>query len=188
MLNDKTIIWKKRVDLGVTCAIIVQLVTLTVVSYAEFTKKTADNLFLVAANRAELATHAVEIVAYVTLWNLLSSNGGSRKSIVRVQYLDWAITTPVMLYALRAMVSFWCNDRTSATLVTDDFMMALAANCAMLAIGYAATVSGSRTFTYVAFGIGMLLLVFVFWHIWQPARNHAAAQALVASTFGVWSL
>jgi bacteriorhodopsin len=117
----------------------------------------------------ELGVQFIEIIFYI--WLIFSIN--SIKNITIFRYLDWFITTPVMLITLMAYLSisneniFRLNDFLNSD--KDNIIYVIILNAVMLAFGLLAEFVPSCTLVFV--GLGFIPFILYFYRIYKEYLN-----------------
>lgn len=99
------------------------------------------------------------------------------------RYVDWAITTPIMLLVL--VLAFKYNLTNRATVRLPDYVLLLLLNYGMLGAGYWGEAGG---FTMTATAIGFLFFGGLFYKLFTMKGTAPANQFLYNLFFVLWAL
>jgi bacteriorhodopsin len=102
--------------------------------------------------------------------------------LTKIRYLDWAITTPLMLLALCLALVYNVGSHLNLTLI----LTIVALNYTMLAVGYLGETNGLPRLQ--ASVIGFIPFFFMFWLIYGLVGNSLANKVLFGLYFVVWSM
>lgn len=93
------------------------------------------------------------------------------REVYYARYLDWVVTTPLLLTALYWTAHYRVEHKRYTTLA-----VLVGAQVVMILTALIADLSGSFTLSTVWFLIGCATLLVVFWVFWVPLRATAEAQ------------
>jgi bacteriorhodopsin len=102
--------------------------------------------------------------------------------LTKIRYLDWAITTPIMLLALCLALVYNVGQSLHLSLI----LTIVALNYAMLAVGYMGETQ--RLPRLEASVIGFIPFLVMFWLIYGLVGKSLANKVLVGCYFVVWSM
>jgi bacteriorhodopsin len=102
--------------------------------------------------------------------------------LTKIRYLDWAITTPIMLLALCLALVYNVGQHLHLSLI----LTIVALNYAMLAVGYMGETQ--RLPRLEASVIGFIPFLVMFWLIYGLVGKSLANKVLVGCYFVVWSM
>jgi hypothetical protein len=101
--------------------------------------------------------------------------------LTKVRYLDWAITTPMMLLALCLALTYNVGQSLRLSLI----LTIVALNYMMLSVGFLGEINGLPRLE--ASLIGFIPFFVMFWLIYSLVGNSLANKVLVGCYFVVWS-
>ena len=102
--------------------------------------------------------------------------------LTKIRYLDWAITTPLMLLALCLALAYNVGTHVTLSLI----LTVVALNYTMLAVGYLGETNGLPRLQ--ASLIGFIPFFFMFWLIYSLVGNSLANKVLFGLYVVVWSM
>ena len=102
--------------------------------------------------------------------------------LTKIRYLDWAITTPLMLLALCLALAYNVGSHVTLSLI----LTVVALNYTMLAVGYLGETNGLPRLQ--ASLIGFIPFFFMFWLIYRLVGNSLANKVLFGLYVVVWSM
>lgn len=102
--------------------------------------------------------------------------------LTKIRYLDWAITTPMMLLALCLALVYNVGNHLNLSLI----LTIVALNYTMLAVGYLGETNGLPRLQ--ASVIGFIPFFVMFWLIYGLVGNSLANKVLFGLYFVVWSM
>jgi bacteriorhodopsin len=102
--------------------------------------------------------------------------------LTKIRYLDWAITTPLMLLALCLALVYNVGSHLNLSLI----LTIVALNYTMLAVGYLGETNGLPRLQ--ASVIGFIPFFFMFWLIYGLVGKSLANKVLFGLYFVVWSM
>lgn len=102
--------------------------------------------------------------------------------LTKIRYLDWAITTPLMLLALCLALAYNVGTHVTLSLI----LTVVALNYTMLAVGYLGETNGLPRLQ--ASLIGFIPFFFMFWLIYRLVGNSLANKVLFGLYVVVWSM
>lgn len=102
--------------------------------------------------------------------------------LTKIRYLDWAITTPIMLLALCLALVYNVGQHLHLSLILTIVVL----NYAMLAVGYMGETQ--RLPRLEASVIGFIPFLVMFWLIYGLVGKSFANKVLVGCYFVVWSM
>jgi bacteriorhodopsin len=100
----------------------------------------------------------------------------------KIRFLDWAITTPMMLLALCLALVYNVGQSLSLSLI----LTIVTLNYIMLAVGYLGEINYLPRLQ--ASVIGFIPFLIMFWLIYSLVGNSFANKVIVGSYFVVWSM
>lgn len=102
--------------------------------------------------------------------------------LTKIRYLDWAITTPLMLLALCLALVYNVGNHLNLSLI----LTIVALNYTMLAVGYLGETNELPRLQAAV--IGFIPFFFMFWLIYGLVGNSLANKVLFGLYFVVWSM
>ena len=102
--------------------------------------------------------------------------------LTKIRYLDWAITTPLMLLALCLALAYNVGSHVTLSLI----LTVVALNYTMLAVGYLGETNGLPRLQSSL--IGFIPFFFMFWLIYSLVGNSLANKVLFGLYVVVWSM
>ena len=108
------------------------------------------------------------------------------KSINLNRYVDWAITTPIMLLVL--ILAFKYNTTQKAQVKFTDYLIILALNYGMLGSGYIGDIGKISRITATIIGFIFFGLLYFFLYNTYLNQSNASNKMLYSAFFILWSL
>jgi bacteriorhodopsin len=131
-------------------------------------------------NPRGVPSHEYGVAIFVPIWSglaylatmtgqgVIEVNG---REVYLARYLDWLVTTPLLLLALFWTATFRAADRRYALAG-----MLIGAQVVMILSGLISDLSGSAALRTLWFLVGCAALLAVFWIFWVPLRHIADRQ------------
>ncbi|MPQ44957.1 bacteriorhodopsin [Clostridium tarantellae] len=131
-------------------------------------------------NKRDIPNHEYLIAIIIPIWSALAYmsialgqgtieiNG---RILYFARYLDWIVTTPLLLtsLSLSAMFKSKVNKSIIASLIFADVIMIIT--------GGIADISINKTVSYIWYWIGMVALVYIIYIIWNPLKKLAFSNS-----------
>jgi hypothetical protein len=173
-------------------SLVVQLLTGLVEASGLFLPVKPEDQIVKGILTMELTVQAVEFIFYLYLVYLILSNSIT-EHVTRHRYIDWAITTPVMLVSFVLFFKYLRDPTRVVSLVesmkeeADVLLKLVVANAVMLLLGYLAELR--LIDTTVGVTVGFIPFAYIFYILYDKyVRDVAASKPLYYVILAVWSL
>lgn len=133
----------------------------------------------------ETCISIVAVFFYTQFMKMIQSNTINFNEVTRLRYVDWSITTPMMILALTLVLSFNNKQRVSIL----NFTMLVLLNYGMLYMGYLGESNRMDKVKACLLGFGFFFAMFAFiWTLFlmnNPSMNSLVVYSLY---FVVWAI